>query len=103
MKFKLKLKPILLTIAISFCTTACVVAPPHMRYAQASVGVSVAPVVAYAPPVVLPAPPVIYYAPPPPAYPPAYFNPWIVPNIGLNFWWGRQWGGGGHHHHHNHR
>lgn len=101
----MKLKSITLIAAAALCSTACIVAPPHVRYAQASVGVAVvpsapvyapAPAPIYAPPVIQVAPPQVYYAPPPPVY----FNPWIVPNIGLNLWWGRQWGGGGHNHNH---
>jgi hypothetical protein len=92
----MKLKQWILLSLTATSLSACIVAPPHVRYSQENAAqVSI---MGPTPPVyVQPAP---VYAPPQPIYyqpaPQVYINPWLVPNIGLNFWWGRQWGGGHH-------
>ncbi len=88
----MKFKNIALTFAAAVSLSACIVAPPHMRYAQQQSVVSEQPTPGYAPAPVYSQPPIVYIQP----APPVYYNPWFVPNIGLNFWWGRQWGGHGH-------
>lgn len=92
----MKLKQWIFLSLIATSLSACIVAPPHMRYAQENAAqVSV---IAATPVYVQPVP---VYAPPQPVYyqtaPQVYVNPWVVPSIGLNFWWGRQWGGRHHH------
>jgi hypothetical protein len=100
----MKTQSIAFYLAATFCLSACIVAPPHTRYVQQQsvVSVQTAPVYAPAPaPIYAPAPAPVYVQPPVVYVQPApqvYYNPWLVPNIGLNFWWGRQWGGHGHRH-----